>query len=110
LILPAQPPLPTAWNLPFQFRGSSASISICESADGASTSATRQCEGSDSAAVIVAFSSGTDASRSHGICAVAALTANSHNAGPHRAISGSGVTPAACISFSSASTVTGDGL
>src|SRR5512138_447852 len=44
--LPAQPPLPTARNLPFQFStGIHNSISICESADGLSTAATRQCAG-----------------------------------------------------------------
>src|SRR5215204_5666038 len=46
-MLPAHPPLPTAWNLPFQFSaGSHTSISICESEDGFSTACTRQCAGS----------------------------------------------------------------
>ena len=46
-MMPAQPPLPTAWNLPFQFSaGSQTSISMCESGDGFSTAATRQCAGS----------------------------------------------------------------
>ena len=46
-MVPAQPPLPTAWNFPFQFSaGSQTSISICESADGVRTAATRQCAGS----------------------------------------------------------------
>src|SRR5437870_4397182 len=41
-MVPAQPPLPTASNLPFQFSdGSQASISISESEDGFSTAATR---------------------------------------------------------------------
>src|SRR5437867_3023281 len=43
---PAHPPLPTAWNFPFQFSaGSHTSIAISESADGRSTAATRQCAG-----------------------------------------------------------------
>jgi hypothetical protein len=44
---PAHPPLPTAWNLPFQCStGSHTSISIAESGDGFSIAATRQCAGS----------------------------------------------------------------
>src|SRR6185503_21161831 len=46
-MVPAHPPLPTAWNLPFQFSaGSHTSISICESDEGFSTTCTRQCAGS----------------------------------------------------------------
>src|SRR6185503_6320782 len=46
-MMPAHPPLPTAWNLPFQFSaGSHTSISIFESDDGFSTACTRQCAGS----------------------------------------------------------------
>src|SRR6185295_19804517 len=45
-IAPAQPPLPTARNLPFQFSaGIHSSISMCESEEGARTAATRQCAG-----------------------------------------------------------------
>ena len=52
-MLPAHPPLPTAWNLPFHFvSGIQTSISMCESAVGVSTAATRQCPGTASAAVI----------------------------------------------------------
>src|SRR5688572_24338579 len=44
---PAQPPLPTAWYLPFQpVAGSQTSTLMSESADGASVAATRQCAGS----------------------------------------------------------------
>src|SRR3954465_4658296 len=40
---PAHPPLPTAWNLPFQFSaGSQTSTAMSESADGFSVAATRQ--------------------------------------------------------------------
>src|ERR1700742_4981730 len=47
VIDPAQPPLPTAWNLPFQsVAGSQASVSICESGEGVRTMATRQYAGS----------------------------------------------------------------
>src|SRR5215471_11829909 len=46
-MLPAQPPLPTAWYLLFQFSaGSHSSISMCESAEGVNVSATRQNAGS----------------------------------------------------------------
>src|SRR5688572_10254328 len=46
-MVPAQPPLPTARNLPFQFSaGSHSSISMCESEDGVSVTATRQWAGS----------------------------------------------------------------
>src|SRR5688572_10613108 len=46
-MVPAQPPLPTAWNLPFQFSaGSQTSISMCESDEGLRTTATRQWAGS----------------------------------------------------------------
>src|ERR1700704_818613 len=74
---PAQPPLPTAWNLPFHFSsGSHTSISMCESDEGVSTMATRQrggtrdCApygpaGTDSAAVIVVFGNDKDFSFSH---------------------------------------------
>src|SRR2546425_7274685 len=42
LMVPAQPPFPTASNFPFQFSdGSQTSISITESEDGFSTAATR---------------------------------------------------------------------
>src|ERR1043166_7888560 len=45
-MMPAQPPLPTIWNLPFHpSAGSHASISICESSDGLSTAAIRQYAG-----------------------------------------------------------------
>src|SRR5215216_3367706 len=43
---PAQPPPPTASNLPFQVSGSHTSNSIFESGDGLATAATRQCGGS----------------------------------------------------------------
>src|SRR3954465_15956434 len=40
---PAHPPLPTAWNLPFQFSaGSQTSTAMSEYADGFSVAATRQ--------------------------------------------------------------------
>src|SRR5881392_950333 len=43
---PAQPPLPTARNLPFQFSaGIHNSISMYESADGVKVAAMRQCAG-----------------------------------------------------------------
>src|SRR4051794_29736860 len=46
-IVPAHPPLPTAWNLPFQpDAGSHTSILISESGDGVSVAATRQNPGS----------------------------------------------------------------
>src|ERR1700682_896422 len=46
-MMPAQPPLPTIWNLPFQFSvGNHASILISESAEGFRVAATRQCAGS----------------------------------------------------------------
>src|SRR6478672_10497446 len=42
-IAPFHAPLPTAWNLPFQFAaGSQTSILMSESADGVSVAATRQ--------------------------------------------------------------------
>ena len=42
-MLPFQPPLPIAWNLPFQpAAGSHTSILMSESADGLSVAATRQ--------------------------------------------------------------------
>src|SRR5689334_3206149 len=42
-MLPAQPPLPTAWNLPFHpAAGSQTSILISESEEGVSVAATRQ--------------------------------------------------------------------
>src|SRR5580765_2058425 len=84
-ILPAHPPFPTAWNLPFQFStGSQSSISIWESEEGFSTAATRQRAGTavcalppermgpaaaDSAAVIVVFASVSDLRCSHELCA-----------------------------------------
>src|SRR5207253_1075828 len=44
---PAQPPLPTAWNFPFQATaGSQTSILMSESDDGVSVAATRQKAGS----------------------------------------------------------------
>src|SRR5438067_1409353 len=45
LMTPAHPPPPTNWNLPFQFSGSHASISISESEDGRSIALMRQCAG-----------------------------------------------------------------
>src|SRR5439155_12870833 len=42
LMMPAHPPPPTNWNLPFQFSGSHASISISESGDGRRIALTRQ--------------------------------------------------------------------
>src|SRR5687767_13901074 len=46
-MLPAHPPLPTAWNLPFHVRvGIQTSILMSESADGFSVAAIRQCSGS----------------------------------------------------------------
>src|SRR5687767_936487 len=47
-MFPAQPPLPTAWNFPFQLAdsGIQTSMSTTESADGFSVAATRQCAGS----------------------------------------------------------------
>src|SRR5882672_1346248 len=44
-MMPAHPPPPTNWNLPFQFSGSHASISISESGDGRRIALTRQCAG-----------------------------------------------------------------
>ncbi len=45
-MFPAQPPLPTARNLPFQFStGIHSSISMWEVEDGVRTAATRQCAG-----------------------------------------------------------------
>src|SRR5213078_2848247 len=41
-MMPAHPPPPTNWNLPFQFSGSHASISISESGDGRRIALTRQ--------------------------------------------------------------------
>src|SRR5262245_998656 len=42
-MVPAQPPLPTAWNLPFHARaGSQTSILMSESEEGLSVAATRQ--------------------------------------------------------------------
>src|SRR5262249_1557486 len=42
-MVPAQPPLPTAWNLPFHARaGSQISILMSESEEGVSVAATRQ--------------------------------------------------------------------
>src|SRR5215510_2577448 len=42
-MVPAQPPLPTAWNLPFHdWAGSQTSILISESGEGVSVAATRQ--------------------------------------------------------------------
>src|ERR1700733_12219313 len=46
-MVPAQPPLPTAWNFPFQsVVGSQTSILMSESAEGVSVAATRQKVGS----------------------------------------------------------------
>src|SRR5580704_14863597 len=84
LIVPAQPPLPTARNLPFQFSaGSQISISMCESGVGASTAAMRQWAGSaigscprpavygpaatSSAAVMVISGPASDLRPSHGV-------------------------------------------
>src|SRR5215831_3779643 len=44
-MMPAQPPPPTNWNLPFQFSGSHASISMSESGDGLRIALMRQCAG-----------------------------------------------------------------
>src|SRR3954469_16850605 len=44
-MMPAQPPPPTNWNLPFQFSGSHASISISESGEGRRIALMRQCAG-----------------------------------------------------------------
>src|SRR5438105_1157357 len=44
-MMPAQPPPPTNWNLPFQLSGSHGSISISESGDGRRIALTRQCGG-----------------------------------------------------------------
>src|SRR5438105_10748631 len=44
-MMPAHPPPPTNWNLPFQFSGSHASISISESGDGRRMALMRQCAG-----------------------------------------------------------------
>src|SRR5215831_18795700 len=41
-MMPAHPPPPTNWNLPFQLSGSHASISISESDDGRRIALTRQ--------------------------------------------------------------------
>src|SRR5262245_46831777 len=42
-MVPAQPPLPTAWNLPFHAKaGNQTSILMSESAEGLSVAATRQ--------------------------------------------------------------------
>src|SRR4051794_36911804 len=72
-MLPAQPPLPTAWNFPFHpDSGSQASISMWESAEGVSTSATRQWPETDSATLTVAFSSFSDRSSAQGSWAKAA--------------------------------------
>src|SRR6516225_1698867 len=50
-MLPAHPPLPIIWNLPFQFSaGSQSSILISESAEGFRVAATRQCAGNISGA------------------------------------------------------------
>src|SRR2546425_4799381 len=93
---PAQPPLPTAWNFPFQFAsGIHASILISESLDGFSVAATLQnagsclkiafccavtwpCAGSenspattDCANVIVVLSRGRDFKLSHAVTACA---------------------------------------
>src|SRR6186713_3271061 len=47
-MVPAHPPLPTAWNFPFQRdEGSQISTLISESIDGVSVAATRQNAGSD---------------------------------------------------------------
>src|SRR5678816_4946504 len=46
-MVPAHPPLPTAWNFPFHFAGSHTSILMSESLDGISVAATRQNAGSD---------------------------------------------------------------
>ena len=47
-MVPAHPPLPTAWNFPFQpDAGSQTSILMSESPDGVSVAATRQNAGSD---------------------------------------------------------------
>ena len=65
LIVPAQPPLPTAWNFPFQSSaGSQSSISIWESGDGARTAATRQWAGSEAGACPGAPAGGGPAGRS----------------------------------------------
>src|SRR5881397_2322750 len=97
---PAQPPLPTAWYLPFQFdNGSHTSTLISESLDGFSVAATRQNAGSClkatfccaaprpaagsencpsatvSANVIVVFSSETDFRLSH-VAAATGVGAN----------------------------------
>src|SRR5438067_5649550 len=45
LMMPAHPPPPTNWNLPFQFSGNHASISISESDDGRRIALIRQCAG-----------------------------------------------------------------
>src|SRR5262245_16453631 len=91
-MLPAQPPLPTARNFPFQFSpGIHNSISMRESGDGASTAATRQYAGrgapcaprpprpgccapagTDSTALIVVFGNESDFKPSHAVCGDAA--------------------------------------
>src|SRR5262245_50812420 len=91
-MVPAQPPFPTARNLPFQFSaGSHTSTSICESDDGESVRTTRQCAGkfragcprppakgpaaTVTAVVTVAFASETDFKLSQGVAATtSALT------------------------------------
>src|SRR4051794_26950818 len=52
-IAPLQPPLPTAWNLPFQpDAGNQISILMSESADGLSVAATRQNAGNAAKAAL----------------------------------------------------------
>src|SRR2546423_909175 len=83
-MFPAQPPFPTAKNLPFQpSDGSQSSISICESLDGVSTAETRQWAGTVavaatfSAAPIEVLGSGRVLSASQGDCwAIAAKITN----------------------------------
>src|SRR5580704_7917230 len=94
LMMPAQPPLPTIWNFPFQLSaGSHNSILMSESAEGFRVAATRQCAGSitggcaparpgacggcqgpagtDSTAVSVVAGSDSERSCSQGVCAKA---------------------------------------
>jgi hypothetical protein len=91
LMVPAQPPLPTARNFPFQFSaGSQISISMCESGVGARTAAMRQWAGratgccprpavdgpaaTSSAAVMVISGPASDLRLSHGVAAASVPT------------------------------------
>src|SRR5438093_7570113 len=74
-IVPAHPPLPTAWSLPFQTdAGSHTSILMSESLDGVNVAATRQNAGRSRKACAAAAGEAAPPTRAGGVNAPASTT------------------------------------